>query len=154
MIVRISAKNLKRASRRRLRAVGRKRKPNPSREINLLKKDVVKIARRKLYIRGKVYIVNDHLLVKHSKPGRRVVSLNNDKNNMHVRRITSLYDSAGKRKDVIPIEKYPDIPKASGVEKKTFRKTLRGKPIQEKFLKKTKTRLNKWDLRKIIKSSK
>ena len=96
-------------------------------------------------------MVNDHLLVKSSKPNRRVVALNNDKNRMDVRRITSLYDKSGKKKDVIPIEKYPDIPKLSGVEKKTFRKTLRGKPIQEKFLKKTKTRLNKWDMKKIVK---
>ena len=70
---------------------------------------------------------------------------------MEVRRITSLYDKNGKRKDVIPIEKYPDIRKPSGVDKKTFRKTYNGKPIQERFLKKTKTRLNKWDMKKIIK---
>ena len=68
---------------------------------------------------------------------------------MHVRKITSLYDDNGKRKNVIPIEKYPVIPKASGIEKKTFRKTLRGKPIQEKYLKKTQTRLNKWDMKKM-----
>ena len=109
-----------------------------------------KIARKKKYIRGKVYIINDHLLVKHSKSNRRIVALNNDKNDMHVRRITSLYDKNGKQKNVIPIEKYPDIRKHSGVEKKTFRKTLRGKPIQEKYLKKTNTRLNKWDMNKII----
>lgn len=108
------------------------------------------IARKKKYIRGKVYIINDHLLVKHSKNNRRIVALNNDKNDMHVRRITSLYDKNGKPKNVIPIEKYPDIRKYSGVEKKTFRKTLRGKPIQEKYLKKTNTRLNKWDMKKII----
>ena len=111
------------------------------------------MARRKRYIRGKVYIINDHLLVKNSKRNRRIVALNNNKNQMEVRRITSLYNKDGKMKDVIPIEKYPDIPKPSGVEKKTFRKTLRGKPIQEKFLKKTKTRLNKWDMKKIIKNS-
>lgn len=115
---------------------------------------MIHIARRKNYIRGNVYIINDHLLVKSSKSNRRIVALNNDKNEMHVRRITSLYDKTGKRKDVIPIEKYPDIPKLSGVEKKTFRKTLRGKLIQEKFLKPTKTRLNKWDMSKIIKSNK
>ena len=97
-------------------------------------------------------MINDHLLVKHNKSNRRIVALNNDKNAMDVRRITSLYDKSGKKKDVIPIEKYPDITKQSGIEKKTFRKTLRGAPIQEKFLKKTKTRLNKWDLAKIFKS--
>lgn len=76
--------------------------------------------------------------------------MNNNKNDMQVRRITSLYDKNGKRKDVISIEKYPDIRKESGVEKKTFRHTLRGKPIQEQFLKPTKTRLNKWDMKKLI----
>ncbi len=109
------------------------------------------MARRKRYIRGNVYLINDHLLVKNNKSNRRIVALNNDKNRMDVRRITSLYDKNRKKKNVIPIEKYSDIPKPSGVEKKTFRKTLRGKPIQEKYLKKTKTRLNKWDMRKIIK---
>jgi hypothetical protein len=110
---------------------------------------VVNIARRKRYITGRVYILNDHVLVNYSKPGRRVVSLNNNKNNMELRRITSLYDNNGKKKDVIPIEKYPDIPKASGIEKRTFRKTFSGKPIQERYLKKTKTRLNKWDRQKM-----
>ncbi|MBE6695320.1 MAG: hypothetical protein E7587_02595 [Ruminococcaceae bacterium] len=95
-------------------------------------------------------MVNDHLLVKHSKNNRRVVALNKDRNNMEVRRITSRHYADGRIKDVIPIEKYPDIRGVSGVEKKTFRKTLRGKPIQEKFLKKTNTRLNKWDMQKII----
>ena len=105
--------------------------------------------RRKRYITGKVYLVNDHVLVKFSKGKRRVVSLNNDRNNMEVRRIMSLYDKSGKRRDLIPIEKYPDIQKSSGVDKRTFRKTLSGKPIQEKYLTKTKTRLNKWDRKKM-----
>ena len=107
------------------------------------------MTRRKKYIKGKVYITNDHVLVRYSKPNRRVVALNNNRNNMHVRRITSLYDSKGNRKDVIPIEKYPDIPKDSGIEKRTFRKTTKGDPIQEKYLIKTKTRLNKWDMKKM-----
>ena len=76
--------------------------------------------------------------------------MGNDKNNMAVRRISSLYDKNGNKKsNLVPIEKYPDIPKFSGVEVKTFRKTINGKPIQEKFLRKTKTRLNKWDMKKI-----
>ena len=107
------------------------------------------MARRKRYIKGRVYTLNDHVLVRFSKGHRRVVVLNNDRNEMHVRRIMSLYDDQGKRRDLIPIEKYPDIPKPSGIEKRTFRKTLSGKPIQEKFLGKTKTRLNKWDLKKM-----
>ena len=111
------------------------------------------MARRKRYITGKVYKINDHVLVNYSKSDRRIVSLNNDRNNMEVRRIMSLYDKNGNRKqNLIPIEKYPDIPKASGIEKRTFRKTLSVKPIQEKYLTKTKTRLNKWDRKKMYNS--
>ena len=81
---------------------------------------------------------------------RRVVSMGNDRNNMAVKRIMSLYDKNGNKKErLIPIEKYPDIPKASGVEDKTFYKTTSGKPIQEKYLGKTNTRLNKWDMERI-----
>ena len=69
---------------------------------------------------------------------------------MEVRRIFSLYDKNGTlRKNLIPIEKYKDIPKPSGVENKTFRKTVNGKPIKEMYLGKTTTRLNKWDMSKI-----
>ena len=76
--------------------------------------------------------------------------MGNDKNNMAVKRITSLYDKNGNKKErLIPIEKYSDIPKASGVEDKTFRKTTSGMPIQEKYLSKTNTRLNKWDMERI-----
>lgn len=110
------------------------------------------MGRRKRYIQGRVYITNDNLLVKNNKAGRRVVAMNNDKNNMAVRRISSLYDKNGNKKErLIPIEKYPDIPKSSGVENKTFRKTIKGKPIREKQLKKTRTRLNKWDMERIRK---
>lgn len=115
-------------------------------------KGAIFIPRRKRYIKGRVYILNDHTLVKNSKSNRRIVALNNDKNNMHVRRIMSLYDKNGRRRDLIPIEKYSDIPEESGLEKKTFRKTLRGASIQERYLKKTNTRLNKWDMRKIFRS--
>ena len=108
------------------------------------------MARRKRYIRGKVYITNDKILVGGRGKRRRVVSMGNDKDNMAVRRISSLYDESGRKKpNLILIEKYPDIPKISGVEVKTFRKTVSGKPIQEKFLGKTKTRLNKWDMKRI-----
>ena len=76
--------------------------------------------------------------------------MGNDKNNMAVRRIFSLYDKNGNiRKNLVPIEKYADIPKASGVENKTFRKTVKGKPLKESKLVKTKTRLNKWDMDRI-----
>ena len=113
------------------------------------------MSRRKRYIRGKVYVTNDKVLVGGRGKKRRVVSMGNDKNNMAVRRISSLYDKDGnKRKNLIPIEKYSDIPKASGVEVKTFRKTVSGKPIQEKYLGKTKTRLNKWDMARITTKNK
>lgn len=108
------------------------------------------MARKKRYIRGNVYITNDKMLVGGKGKKRRVVSMGNDRNNMAVRRISSLYDKNGNKKErLIPIEKYPDIPKPSGVEYKTFRRTVSGKPIQEKYLGKTKTRLNKWDMKKI-----
>ena len=72
---------------------------------------------------------------------------------MHVRRITSLYDRNGNiKQNVIPIEKYFDIPKDSGVEMRTFRKTKNNQPIRESCLRKTKTRLNKWDMRNIYRS--
>lgn len=108
------------------------------------------MSRRKRYIRGRVYYTNDKVFVGGRGKKRRVVSMGNDKNNMSVRRISSLYDKNGNKKEsLVPIEKYPDIVKPSGVEVKTFRKTKSGKPIQEKYLVKTKTRLNKWDMKKI-----
>ena len=113
------------------------------------------MARRKRYIRGKVYFTTDKLLVGGKGKTRRVVSMGNDKSNMEVRRIFSLYDKNGNiRERLIPIEKYKDRPKPSGVETKTFRKTVNGKPIQEKYLGKTTTRLNKWDMAKILNNKK
>lgn len=56
------------------------------------------MARRKKYIKGKVYITNDKVLVGGRGKKRRVVSMGNDKENMAVRRISSLYDKDGKRK--------------------------------------------------------
>ncbi len=111
------------------------------------------MSRRKRYIRGRVYLINDHTLVKNSKSNIRIVVLNNNREEMHVRRITTLIDKFGRIKaNVIEIEIYPDINKKSGVEMKTFRKTIKGKHIQEKYLKKTKTRRNKWDIKKIYKT--
>ena len=60
---------------------------------------------------------------------------------MHVKRITSLYDKIGKIKDVIPIEKYPDIRKPSGVYTYVYKKTKWNSPIKERKLKKTNTNL-------------
>ncbi len=108
------------------------------------------MGRRKRYIAGKVYITNDKVLVGGPGKKRRVVSMGNDKGHMEVRRILSLYDKNGKKREkLIPIEKYPDIQRESGVENKTFRKTISGKFIDEKYLRKTNTRLNKWDMEKV-----
>ena len=108
------------------------------------------MSRRKKYIKGRVYITNDKMLVGGKGKKRRVVSMGNDRNQMDVRRISSLYDEKGKqRKNLVPIEKYRDIPKQSGVEMKTFRKTVTGRPIKEKYMCKTDTRLNKWDMERI-----
>lgn len=111
---------------------------------------ISKLARKKRYIKGRVYFTDDKVLVGGKGKKRRVVSIGNDRNNMAVRRISSLYDERGrKRENLIPIEKYPDIPKISGVERKTIRKTVSGKPLQEKYMRKTQTRLNKWDMARI-----
>lgn len=108
------------------------------------------MARRKRYITGKVYITNDKVLVGGKGKKRRVVVMNNNKQNMAVKRIMSLYDNNGnKKKNLIPIEKYSRIPKASGVEDKTFRQTINDCAIQEKYMIKTNIRLNKWDMDKI-----
>lgn len=111
------------------------------------------MARRKRHITNKVYITDDKVLVGGKGKKRYVVSMGNDKNNMAVRRISSLYGKDGKKKErLIPIERYPDLPKQSGVENKTFRKTISGKPINEKHLRKTNSRLNKWDAERIRKN--
>lgn len=107
------------------------------------------MSRRKRYPRGNVYIINDELLVKHNKPGRRIVAVNNDRENLHVRRITKVANGGRNARNGYRIEKYPDIPQYSVVENKTFKKTKTGKPIKEYKLFKTKTRLNKWDMKKI-----
>ena len=113
------------------------------------------MGRKKRYIKGKVYYTNDRVLVGGKGKRRRVVSMGNDKKDMAVRRILSLEDKDGRKKErLIPIEKYPDIPKESGVEGKTFRKTVSGKPIQERFLEKTNTRLNKWDMERVRRGKK
>ena len=107
------------------------------------------MSRRKRYIKGRVYLINDNLIVKNNKSNRRVVAVNNDKENVFIRRVTKASNGGRNARKGISIEKYPDIRKSSVVENKTFRKTLKGKPIKERFMRKTKTRLNKWDMKKI-----
>lgn len=112
------------------------------------------MGRKKRYLVGKVYLINDKLVVKHYKPNRRVVVLNNDKKSIHLKRITKKANGGLNARKGIPIEKYPDIRIESVVENKTFRKTTKGKPINVNELKPTQTRLNKWDMKKIIRKSK
>ena len=108
------------------------------------------MARRKRYIKGRVYLGNDIIVVKHYKPSRRFVAMNNDKNNMHVKQITKLNNGGRNARTGTPIEIYPDIPLPSVVENKTFRHDVDGKSITEsRFKKKTRTRLNKWDMANI-----
>ena len=107
--------------------------------------------RKKKYIRGRVYIGNDNIVIKRYKSNRRFVVMNNDKNNMHVKRITKVLNGGRNARKGTKIEKYPDIPLESAVENKTFRKTVKGSSIKESmFKKKTQTRLNKWDMKKIV----
>ena len=106
------------------------------------------MARRKRYIKGRVYITNDSILVKSKPKKRRVVATNNDSNHTTVKRILSASGGRNAKKGT-PIEKYPDIPRQSVVENRTFKKGLDGKPISVKKMRKTKTRLNKWDCRKV-----
>lgn len=70
------------------------------------------------------------------------------------KRITKLENGGRNARHGTPIEIYPDIPKPSAVEDKTFRKKINGKPIREKDLIKTHTRLNKWDMEKILSKNK
>lgn len=110
------------------------------------------MSKRKHDIRGRIYIINDSLVSRdnYSKPNRRVVAVNNDKNNVHIMKIKSLYDKKGNRRNnLITIESYNCLTKPSGIEKKVHKKTSRNNPICENLMKKTKTRLNKWDMKKI-----
>lgn len=106
------------------------------------------MARKKRYIKGRVFYTNDSALVNTKPKNRMVVSMNNDPEHMEVKRVLT----AGKGKNSrngVPIEKYPNIRKQSVVESRVFRKTRKGEPIQAKRMKKSKTRLNKWDRKKI-----
>lgn len=110
------------------------------------------MAKRKRYIKGKVYITNDSVFSRdgYNKPGRRVVAVNNDRQHMHVVKIKGLYDGTGKkRSNLIPIEHYDVLYKPSGIDPFVHKVTKHNKPIKETKLTKTKARLNKWDMKKI-----
>lgn len=106
------------------------------------------MSRRKRYIKGRVYITNDSILVKSNPKKRRVVAINNNREETYVKRILSAGKGRNSQKG-IPIEKYPDIPNKSVVENRTFKKGLDGKPLTIKKMRKTKTRLNKFDRKKV-----
>ena len=64
------------------------------------------MGRKKRYIKGKVYYTNDRVLVGGKGKRRRVVSMGNDKKDMAVRRILSLEDKDGRKKErLIPISR-------------------------------------------------
>lgn len=106
--------------------------------------------RNKRHVKGQVYYINDNLLVEYSKQHRRVVVVNDDPQNAHVMRIMGLYDKNNMlRKNLVPIERYNFTTKASGIERKVYKKTRKGQPIQTKYMKSANGRLNKWDMSKI-----
>lgn len=115
------------------------------------------MSKRKRYILGKIYITNDSLFSKdgYKKANRRIVAINNDKNQMQVVKIKGLYDKNGNlRKNVTPIENYSCLTKPSGIDKTIYKQTARKNPITETRLKKTNCRLNKWDIKKLPKPKK
>ena len=110
------------------------------------------ISRRKRYLNGKIYITNDSVFSRdgYSKPGRRVIAINNDRENMHIVKIKGLYDDKGVfRKHLIPIERYSVLDKKSGIDPYVYIKTKWNTPIKECKMRKTNVRLNKWDMKKI-----
>ena len=111
------------------------------------------VARTKRYIRGKIYIINDGL-VSHDgyrKKNRRVVALNNDKREVHIAKIKGLYRNDGSRRsNLIPIENYNALSKPSGIYPYVYKKTAKGQSIEVSKMKKTRSRLNKWDMKKIL----
>ncbi len=110
------------------------------------------MARRRRYIKGRIYITNDKYFSRdgYKKANRRVVAVNNNPEEMHVVKIKSLYDKNGKkRKRLIPIENYPCLTKKSGIYPRVYKKTSWGKPIKAKKMTNTNSRLNKWDMKKI-----
>lgn len=106
------------------------------------------MSRRKRYIKGNIYITNDSILRKTKSKKRRVVATNNDKNHVIVKRILTAKKGRNSRKGT-PIERYPDVPKASVVENRSYKRTISGKPISTSKMRKTKSRLNKFDRKKL-----
>lgn len=102
---------------------------------------------------GNIYKIDDDLvsLDGYSKPNRRVVVVNNNTKRVQFMKIFGLYDSQGnKRKSLIGISKYPCFDKPSGIGKRVYKKTRFGNYISERDLKRTNSRFNRDDLRKIF----
>lgn len=98
---------------------------------------------------GRVYKTNDSLFSTdgYQKSNRRVVVVENKQSTLKVRKIKTIKPG---RKKLIEIEKYPDIRIRSGVDMgNSYSHTSKGKAIELQKMRKTKTRLNKWDRRKI-----
>ena len=106
------------------------------------------MARRKRYVKGRVFITNDAVLTKSAPKKRRVVVTNNNPKKARVRRVLSAGKGRNSQKGT-PIEKYPDIRKESVVESRTFTQSINGQPLDTTRMRKTKTRLNKWDRKKL-----
>ena len=102
---------------------------------------------------GYIYKINDDLVSydNYSKADRRIVVVNNNPHRIRFVKIKGLYDDSGKRrKRVLPISRYYCLDKPSGIDKRVYKKTARGQPIKESFLRKTNYRLNRSDLPKIF----
>lgn len=110
------------------------------------------MGRKNRTIEGRVYITNDALFSNdgYRKSGRRIVVINEDKNEAVVCKIKGIKRPDGSiREKLIPIERYSCLTKDSGVDPKVYKKTRRGNNIEVSKMKKTTTRLNKWDMKKV-----
>lgn len=103
-----------------------------------------------------VKIKNRYLFKGNNPNGTHTYATYYDRQNKryNVVQLTHLYvKDANRFKQVqrgdIMIIKFKEFDVPSGVEDKTFRKTVKGQPINEKYLTKTNSRLNKWDMNKV-----
>ena len=124
-----------------------------SRKFKRLGYAVAKRRKGERTIFGNIYKINDDLVSydSYSKSDRRIVVVNNNPRRIRFVKIKGLYDDSGKRrKRVLPISRYHCLDKPSGIDKRVYKKTSRGQPIRESYLRKTNYRLNRSDLPKIF----
>ena len=110
------------------------------------------MGRKKRHNLGRIYITNDSLFSKDgfSKPNRRVVVISENNKSATICKIKSLKDKNGNiRTSLVPIENYPCLRNASGVDTRLLTRTARNNPINVSKMKKTNSRLNKWDYSKV-----